>query len=57
LRPKNGINEALIIDVRDDGKYVGEHFRQRQETMKQYYGRLYDEGQVSLKELGLEGEE
>jgi len=41
LRPKEPINEALIVDFKDDGKYVGDHFDSRCATLKRYYGELY----------------
>lgn len=44
LRAKNGRNEALVIDLFDQGKgkYVSRHYDSRQDTMTRYYGDLYD---------------
>lgn len=42
LRPKEGTNEALIIDMKDRGKYVGGHFEQRKSTLRNYYTSLYE---------------
>jgi len=41
LRPKKGENKAYIIDLRDEGKYVEDHYLKRQEIMKKYYKSLY----------------
>lgn len=41
LRPA-GRDEALIVDVKDDGNYFEDAFEHRQSTMAQYYGEYYD---------------
>jgi len=43
LRQKEGSNHGYVIDVRDTGKYIGHHFYERQKTMKEYYGKYYQE--------------
>lgn len=37
LRPENG-ETAIVVDLRDRGKYFGEHFESRQEAFRDYYG-------------------
>lgn len=37
LRPENG-STATIVDVADDGKYLGDHFEHRVQNLKEYYG-------------------
>ena len=46
LRPKPETNEAFVVDLADNGKYLGEHFSQRKEVMKDYYGDLYSPMEV-----------
>lgn len=41
LRPSNG-DHARIVDVKDEGIYFGSAFRERQDTMAEYYGSYYD---------------
>lgn len=42
LRPKINVNEAYIVDLKDDtGKYVRSHFYERKGIMQSYYGVLY----------------
>lgn len=43
LRPAGG-DHAVIADVRDRGKYLGEHFQERQEGFARYYGEYGPEG-------------
>lgn len=40
LRPKNG-EKARIVDIKDIGRFIGEHYRERQKTMNNYYGEFY----------------
>jgi len=42
LRPLDG-RKAVIVDIEDRGKFVWEHFYSRQETLKEYYGKFYEE--------------
>lgn len=37
LRPSNG-DHAVIADVRDQGKYLADHFEERVDILDQYYG-------------------
>lgn len=46
LRPKPEVNEALVVDLKDGGYYTRKHFNQRQDTMRSYYGDLYDPMEV-----------
>jgi|GEM_PF-2228108 len=48
LRPKKPINEAFIADLADSGKYSEDHYRQRQSTMRDYYGDLYTPTEVTV---------
>ena len=48
LRPKVGSNEAIVVDFYDRGKYVGEHFKQRQKVLREYYGELYKPTHVQV---------
>lgn len=41
LRPKQGNNIAFVVDMKDEGKYIGSHFKQRKDVMRNYYGVLY----------------
>jgi superfamily II DNA or RNA helicase len=36
LRPQNG-DKAIIVDVQDQGKFIGSHFRKRLEVLNEYY--------------------
>jgi len=52
LRPKEGTNEAFIVDVADTrGPFAPEHHRARQKMMEDYYGSLYRPVSVSLSNL------
>lgn len=37
LRPA-GTDPAVVVDIRDRGRYLGSHYNARQETMRSYYG-------------------
>lgn len=39
LRPSGG-DTAVVVDVRDRGKHLGEHYETRRETCRDYYGRF-----------------
>lgn len=40
LRPSS--EDARIVDVKDEGRYFGDAFTQRQTTLRDYYGDYYD---------------
>lgn len=46
LRPKEGTNEAFVVDIHDRGKYVGDHYLARRQAMAEYYGDLYEPEEV-----------
>ncbi len=47
LRPGR-VGNALIVDFRDEGKYVGEHYRHRLRTYRGYYGKYFSPSLVGL---------
>lgn len=38
LRPQNG-DEAIVVDVQDQGQYIGSHFSERISALNEYYGK------------------
>jgi len=38
LRPQGGKDHAMIVDVADEGRFFGHAHRERQQTMREYYG-------------------
>jgi len=51
LRPKKGTNEALIVDFKDGGDYMWEHYINRTNTYQEYYGVLYKPIYLSSSDL------